>query len=90
MNGFGVPAEFTNEASKNDIQKDIDKFDQLDTYTPKKYGLLFRNPIQISSQTGVHLKGTFWGGVNFQVKTGEAQLYLAAKFNMLAFSGVDQ
>jgi hypothetical protein len=40
MNGFGVPAEFTNEASKNDIQKDIDKFDQLDTYTPKKYGEL--------------------------------------------------
>ena len=40
MNGFGIPAEFSNEASKNNIQKDIDKFDQLDTYTPKKYGEL--------------------------------------------------
>jgi hypothetical protein len=37
LKGYDIPAEFSDEAHAKEIEKDIQKFDSLHPYTPKKY-----------------------------------------------------
>ena len=43
LKGYEIPAEFSDEAHANEIKKDIENFDTLQPYTPKKYAELDHN-----------------------------------------------
>jgi hypothetical protein len=40
LKGYDIPAEFSDEAHAKEIEKDIQKFDSLHPYSPKKYAEL--------------------------------------------------
>lgn len=40
MNGYDIPAEFSDESHKREVDSDIGKFNTLGEYTPKKYAEL--------------------------------------------------
>lgn len=37
LKGYDIPAEFSDESHAKEIEKDIQKFDTLNPYAPKKY-----------------------------------------------------
>ena len=40
MPGLDLPMEFSDDAHRNQIERDMSQFDNLGTYTPKKYAEL--------------------------------------------------
>lgn len=50
MKGFEIPAEFSDERTKKDVENDIKSFDSLDEYKPKKFADLDHSTKNLEKQ----------------------------------------